>query len=59
LGVPRATAVAAIALDKTLELIINFSFLLVGVAVVLQTQLLPGYRHCWNLTRSPAMRNGM
>jgi uncharacterized protein (TIRG00374 family) len=42
LGVRRATAVAAIALDKTLELIINFSFLLVGVAVVLQTQLLPG-----------------
>ncbi|MCB8943837.1 MAG: flippase-like domain-containing protein [Ardenticatenaceae bacterium] len=39
-GVGRETAVAAITLDKTLELMVNFSFLVVGVWVVWQTRLL-------------------
>jgi len=38
-GVPRATAVAAVALDKSLELLVNFLFLAVGVGVVLQQRL--------------------
>lgn len=38
--VPRATAIAAVTLDKTLELIVNFSFLVAGVALVWQTHLL-------------------
>jgi len=38
-GVPRATAVAAVALDKSLELLVNFLFLAVGVIVVLQQRL--------------------
>lgn len=39
-GVPRTTAVAAVSLDKTLELLVNFTFLTLGVLVVLQSQLL-------------------
>ena len=39
-NVPRETAVASVALDKTLELLINFTFLLGGVTAVLQGQLL-------------------
>ena len=39
-GVPRVTAVASIALDKTLELIVNFGFLLGGVVFIWQTELL-------------------
>ena len=38
-GVPRTTAVAAVTLDKTLELLVNFTFLLAGVTAVLQSQL--------------------
>ena len=38
-GVPRSTAVAAVTLDKTLELLVNFTFLLGGVTAVLQGQL--------------------
>jgi len=38
-GVPRATAVAAVSLDKTVELLLNFGFLAVGVTLVLQTGL--------------------
>jgi uncharacterized protein (TIRG00374 family) len=38
--VPRATAVAAVALDKTLELIVNFSFLAVGFVLLWQIRLL-------------------
>ena len=38
-GVPRTTAVAAVTLDKTLELLVNFTFLLGGVTAVLQSQL--------------------
>jgi glycosyltransferase 2 family protein len=37
---PRATAVAAVTLDKSLELLVNFLFLAVGVAVILQQRLL-------------------
>lgn len=39
-AMPRTTAVAAITLDKTLELIVNFSFLVGGIFVVWQTRLL-------------------
>jgi len=39
-GVPRITAVSSVALDKTLELLVNFSFLALGVWVVLQMQFL-------------------
>jgi uncharacterized protein (TIRG00374 family) len=38
--VPRATAVAAIALDKTLELIVNFSFLTAGIVLLWQIRLM-------------------
>ncbi len=38
-GVPRSTVVAAVTLDKTLELLVNFTFLLGGVTAVLQGQL--------------------
>lgn len=37
-GVPSATAVAAVALDKTLELLVNFAFLATGLAAVLALQ---------------------
>ena len=37
-GVPPAVAVAAVALDKTLELLVNFTFLAAGLAVVLALQ---------------------
>jgi uncharacterized protein (TIRG00374 family) len=40
--VPRITAVSSVALDKTIELLVNFSFLLLGVLLVLQTQFLVG-----------------
>ncbi|MGQ9491910.1 MAG: lysylphosphatidylglycerol synthase transmembrane domain-containing protein [Anaerolineae bacterium] len=36
--VPPAAAVAAVALDKTLELLVNFAFLAAGLAVVLALQ---------------------
>ncbi len=36
-GVPRPVAVAAVGLDKTLELLVNFTFLLLGVGVMLRT----------------------
>ena len=38
-AVPRPTAVAAVALDKSLELLVNFLFLAVGVGVILQQRL--------------------
>ena len=38
-GVPRATAIAAVSLDKTVELLLNFGFLAFGVLLVLQTGL--------------------
>lgn len=41
-GVPRATAVTAVTLDKSLELLINFAFLTAGVLVVLENRLLRG-----------------
>ena len=37
---PRPTAIAAVTLDKVLELILNFTFLLVGIVVILQSRLL-------------------
>ncbi len=39
-GVPRPSALAAMTLDKALELLVNFAFLLLGVAVVVQYRLL-------------------
>ncbi|HSN75871.1 MAG TPA: extracellular solute-binding protein [Anaerolineae bacterium] len=39
-GVPRSTAVAAVTLDKTLELLANFAFLAGGVALMVQRRLL-------------------
>ena len=38
--VPHSTAVAAVTLDKLLELLTNFSFLVVGVLLIAQQQLL-------------------
>jgi uncharacterized protein (TIRG00374 family) len=40
--VPRVTAVAAMSLDKSLELLVNFLFLLSGVLIILQQQTLDG-----------------
>lgn len=39
-GVPRAGAIAAVSLDKTVELLLNFGFLVLGVLLVVQTGLL-------------------
>ena len=39
-GVPRAAALTAVSLDKTLELTVNFTFLLAGIVVVLRTRTL-------------------
>jgi uncharacterized membrane protein YbhN (UPF0104 family) len=39
-GVPRAGAIAAVSLDKTVELLLNFGFLAFGVTLVVQTGLL-------------------
>lgn len=50
--VPRATAIAAIALDKTFELIINASFLVAGIILVWQTQLL-GNIAVWQMVLIP------
>lgn len=41
--VPRSTAIAGIVLDKTIELIISFSFLLVSISVIVRQQLLDGF----------------
>lgn len=41
-AVSRETAVASVALDKTIELLINFTFLVGGVLFILQTGLLDG-----------------
>lgn len=41
-GVARTTAVSSVALDKTLELLVNFSFLALGVVVVVQTSFFEG-----------------
>ncbi len=38
-GVPRSTAIAAVSLDKTVELLLNFGFLAFGVLLVLQSGL--------------------
>lgn len=39
-GVPRITAVSSVALDKTIELLVNFTFLALGVLVILQARFL-------------------
>jgi hypothetical protein len=39
-GIPTATAVASVALEKLLELVANFTFLLVGVTTILATGIL-------------------
>lgn len=39
-GVPRSAAIAAVSLDKTVELLLNFGFLAFGVALVVQSGLL-------------------
>lgn len=39
-GVPRATAIAVMTVDKLLEWMVNVLFLLIGVAFILQQQLL-------------------
>lgn len=38
-GVPRTAAIAAVSLDKTVELLLNFGFLAVGVLALLRTGL--------------------
>ena len=39
---PRSTAIAAMTLDKSLELLVNFLFLLTGVILIVQQQILDG-----------------
>ncbi|MEZ4592522.1 MAG: lysylphosphatidylglycerol synthase transmembrane domain-containing protein [Chloroflexota bacterium] len=39
-GVPRSVAIAAVSLDKTVELLLNFGFLAFGVLLVVQNGLL-------------------
>ncbi|MEZ4594826.1 MAG: lysylphosphatidylglycerol synthase transmembrane domain-containing protein [Chloroflexota bacterium] len=39
-GVPRSAAIAAVSLDKTVELLLNFGFLAFGVLLVVQNGLL-------------------
>jgi GTP cyclohydrolase II len=41
-AVPGATAVAAVTLDRLLELLVNFSFLALGILVVLVSNRFPG-----------------
>lgn len=41
-NVPGSTAIAAVTLDKLLELLVNFSFLVGGTVWILRRQLLPG-----------------
>ena len=38
-GVPRHAAIAAVSLDKTVELLLNFGFLIIGLLVMLQMGL--------------------
>lgn len=38
-GVPRSTAIAAVALDKSLELVVNFAFLTAGLGILLHLGL--------------------
>jgi uncharacterized protein (TIRG00374 family) len=40
--VPRSTAIAAVTLDKSLELVANFTFLAGGITLILQGQVFPG-----------------
>ncbi len=40
--VPRSTAIAAVTLDKSLELVSNFTFLAGGITLILQGQVFPG-----------------
>jgi len=40
--VPRSTAIAAMSLDKSLELLVNFTFLLGGVLIIIQQRTLGG-----------------
>ncbi len=44
-GVPVSYAAASVALDKLLEVLVNFSFLLIGVVITLQAQIAPGLIH--------------
>lgn len=39
-AVPRTTAVSSVALDKSIELLVNFLFLLMGMLIVLQSHIL-------------------
>ena len=39
-NVPRITAVSSVALDKSIELLFNFSFLVLGMVIILQSSVL-------------------
>lgn len=39
-AVPRTTAVSSVALDKSIELLVNFLFLLMGMLIILQSRIL-------------------
>jgi len=41
-GTPRATAIAALSLDKSLELLVNFAFLLAGVIIIFKQRTMGG-----------------
>ena len=47
--VPATTAIAAVSLDKILELIANFTFLVIGLVLLLQTGFLHGALPGWLL----------
>jgi uncharacterized protein (TIRG00374 family) len=51
-AVPRAAAVAAMTLDKSLELLVNFLFLVAGVLVIIEVGLLVGNARLAALTFS-------
>lgn len=41
-GLPRSKSVAAVTIDKALEMVVNFSFLLIGIALILRWEFLSG-----------------
>lgn len=47
--VPATTAIAAVSLDKILELIANFTFLVIGLVLLVQTGFLDGTLPAWLL----------
>ena len=53
--VPTSTAIAAVTVDKLLELVVNFMVLVWGVGVVVQTAVFPTLSSQWTLTLALAL----